>query len=112
MTGSRLPTGRRFHVVAAALLLVPLPCLAESGNGNGSGSESASASARLRITVVVPPVFRVLQVTPTAEGYDYRVWTNMKSIVIGGFAYRIDRVGESTLSVRTPPRDAWIVYGL
>lgn len=111
MTGSRLPNGRRFHVAANALLLaplvlVPLPCLAESGSG------SESASARLRITVVVPPVFRVLQITPTAEGYDYRVWTNMKSIVIGGRAYRIDRVGESTLSVRAAPRDAWIVYGL
>ncbi|MGJ7555419.1 hypothetical protein ACSFBI_15600 [Variovorax sp. RB3P1] len=111
MTGSRLPTGRRFHVAAAALflaplMLVPLPCLAESGSGG------ESASARLRITVVVPPVFRVLQVTPTAEGYDYRVWTNMKSIVIGGRVYRFERIGETTLKLPASPDGAWIVYGL
>ena len=111
MTGSRLPTGRRFHVAAPALLLalltlVPLPCAAESGNGG------ESASARLRIAVVVPPVFRVLQVTPTAEGCDYRVWTNMKSIVIGARTYRFDHIGETTLKLPASPDGAWIVYGL
>ncbi|MGJ7615090.1 MULTISPECIES: hypothetical protein [unclassified Variovorax] len=97
-------------MLLALLTLVPLPCAAESGNG--SESASASASARLRITVVVPPVFRVLQVTPTAEGYDYRVWTNMKSIVIGARAYRFERIGENTLKLPASPDGAWIVYGL
>lgn len=89
-----------------ALLLAPAPGRAESGYGSGS------ASARLRITVVVPPVFRVLEVTPVAGGYDYRVWTNMKSAVIGGREYRFERIGESTVRVPTAPGDTWIVHGL
>lgn len=62
--------------------------------------------------MVVPPVLRVLQVTPVADGYTYRVWTNMRSAFIGARAYRFDHVGESTVHVPAAPGDAWIVHGL
>ncbi|SEK16988.1 MULTISPECIES: hypothetical protein [unclassified Variovorax] len=101
-----LRSGRRARGAAAALLLAPALCLAESAYG------SASASARLQITVVVPPVFRVLEVTPVADGYEYRVWTNMPSIVIGGHEYRFERIGENTVRVPTAPGDTWVVHGL
>ncbi|MGJ7537835.1 MULTISPECIES: hypothetical protein [Variovorax] len=104
MTGNWLQSAR--CALAASLLLAPMLCVAESGFG------SNSATARVRITVVVLPVFRVLQVTPTAEGYDYRVWTNMKSIMLDGREYRFARVGENTLRVPTAPGDTWVVYGL
>lgn len=87
-------------------VLVPALSRAESGHGSGS------ASARLQITVVVPPVFRVLQVTPVADGYEYRVWTNMRLVAIGGREYRFDRIGENTVRVPTAPGDTWIVHGL
>ena len=110
MTGSGVQWGRRARGAAlgllAPLLFTPLPGAAASGAGSGS------ATAQLRITVVVPPVFRVLQVTPAAGGYDYRVWTNMQSVVIGGRAYRFDHIGESTVRVPTAPGDTWIVHGL
>lgn len=107
MTGSWLRTGRRgLGRAVAVLLLAPILCSAESSAGSGS------ASARVRIAVTVPPVFRVLQVTRTPQGYDYRVWTNMKSVVIGGREYRFDRVGESTVRVPTAPGDTWVVHGL
>ncbi|MFM9926829.1 hypothetical protein VLK31_27850 [Variovorax sp. H27-G14] len=94
------------------LSLVPALCLAQP-DGRANGIEGAgSASAQLHLSVVVPPVFRVLQVTPAAGGYDYRVWTNMKSIVIGGREYRFDRIGENTVRVPTGPGDTWIVHGL
>lgn len=103
MTGSWLQSGRG---ALAALLLAPMLCAAENGFG------SNAATARLRIAVIVPPVFRVLQVTPTAEGYEYRVWTNMKSIVFGGREYRFANLGENTLSLRIPPGSVWVVHGL
>lgn len=103
MTGSWLQSGRG---ALAVLLLAPMLCAAESGLG------SSAATARVRIAVVVLPVFRVLQVTPTAEGYDYRVWTNMKSVVLGGHEYRFARVGENTVRVPTAPGDTWVVHGL
>jgi hypothetical protein len=93
-------------VLALVGTLMPLPASAESGYGG------ESASARLRLTVVVPPVFRVLQVTPVADGYEYRVWTNMKSVAIGGREYRFDHIGESTVRVPTSLGDTWIVHGL
>ncbi|KQX24654.1 hypothetical protein [Variovorax sp. Root434] len=103
MTGSWLHSGRG---ALAALLLAPMLCVADNGSG------SNAATARLRITVTVPPVFRVLQVTPTAEGYQYRVWTNMKSIMLGGREYRFSNLGENTLSLHNPAAGAWIVHGL
>jgi hypothetical protein len=81
-------------------------CVAENGFGSGA------VTARLRITVVVPPVFRVLQVTQTAEGYDYRIWTNMKSVMLGGREYRFARLGENTVRVPTAPGDTWVIHGL
>jgi formylmethanofuran:tetrahydromethanopterin formyltransferase len=104
MTGSLLQSAR--GALAASLLLAPMLCVAESGFG------SNAATARVRITVVVLPVFRVLQVTPAAKGYDYRVWTNLKSIVLDGREYRFERVGENTLRVPAAPGDTWVVHGL
>jgi len=91
---------------AVALCLAPMLCVADSMHG------ASSATSQLRITVIVPPVFRVLQVTPTSEGYDYRVWTNMRSVVFGGREYRFDRIGETTLRLRTSPDQVWMVHGL
>lgn len=107
MTGSWLQSGRRgLGSAVAVLLLAPILCGAESTAGSGS------ASARVRITVTVPPVFRVLEVTPAPDGYDYRVWTNMRSVVIGGREYRFDHVGESTVRLPTAPGETWVVHGL
>ncbi|RTQ32123.1 hypothetical protein EJP69_22885 [Variovorax gossypii] len=103
MTGSWLQSGR---AALAALLLTPMLSVAENGFGTNS------ATARLRFTVIVPPVFRVLQVTPTADGYDYLIWTNMKSVMIGGREYRFTRLGENTVRVPTAPGDTWVVHGL
>lgn len=103
MTGSWLQSGR---AALAALMLAPMLCVAENGFG------TTTATARLRITVIVPPVFRVLKVTPTADGYDYLVWTNMKSVMFGGREYRFAHLGENTLSLRVPPEGVWVVHGL
>jgi hypothetical protein len=51
------------------------------------------------VTLVVPPIFNVLGVTPVKDGYEYRVWTNTKSVVIRGREYRFSKVGETTLKV-------------
>lgn len=78
-------------------------------------STASIASATLRLTVVIPPVFRVLQVAPVAGGHEYRVWTNTKSVVINGRKYHFDKVGEATLTVRTPmngSNELFIVHGL
>lgn len=103
MTGSRLQSAR---ATLGALMLAPMLCAAESSLGAGS------ATARVRLVVVVPPVFQVLRSTQTAEGHDYLVWTNMKSIMIGGREYRFARPGENTVHVPAPPAGAWVVHGL
>ncbi|WP_143684609.1 hypothetical protein [Variovorax sp. KK3] len=92
----------------SALLLLPLPpaCLAETRLGTNN------ATARLNFTVIVPPVFRVLQVTPSAGGYEYRVWTNQRSVVLNGREFRFDRVGEATLQVPAAPSALYVVHGL
>lgn len=92
--------------VVAACFLAPMLCAAESTYG------ARTATSRLRLSVVVPPVFRVLQVTPTRDGYDYRIWTNMRTVVIDGHEHRFDQVGETTLSLRSPPDSLWVVHGL
>ncbi|WP_432727964.1 hypothetical protein [Variovorax sp. W6] len=104
MTGNRLQPARA--ALAALMALAPLMCAAESSFGTGS------ATARVRLVVVVPPVFQVLRATQTAEGYDYLVWTNMKSITIGGREYRFARPGENTVHVPAAPAGAWVVHGL
>ncbi|NVM93196.1 fatty acid desaturase [Variovorax sp. SG517] len=104
MTGNRL---RPAHAALAALMaFAPLACAAESTVGTGS------ATARVRLVVVVPPVFQVLGATQTAEGRDYLVWTNMRSITIGGREYRFARPGENTVHVPAAPVGAWVVHGL
>ncbi|SEB24405.1 hypothetical protein SAMN05444680_12054 [Variovorax sp. YR216] len=87
------------------LLALAEPCASESSIG------TRSAAAHIAFRVNVPPVLKVLGVTPTVGGLEYRVWTNMKSIVIDGKEYRFTRVGEATLLV--PSSDAtFIVHGL
>lgn len=90
----------------AAALLAPSLCTAESAIG------SHSASSQLSIRVVVPPVLRVLQITPVKDGYEYRIWTNTKSASINGREYRFDRVGEHTLKVPAAEQGVVVVHGL
>lgn len=99
---------RTWHHAGSALclLLAPLCCAGETVEGPGR------TSARLRFTVVIPPVFRVLQVTPTLEGYEYRVWTNTRSILLNGREYRFSRVGETTLTLPLSAQGIFIVHGL
>jgi hypothetical protein len=92
--------------LTALLMLAPLLCAAESSFG------TSSASARVRLVVTVPPVFQVLRATQTAEGRDYLVWTNMRSITIGGREYSFARPGEHTVHVPAAPAGAWVVHGL
>lgn len=87
------------------MLLFPLLCAAESANGK------ARADAHMSIRVLVPPVFKTLEVTPVAGGYRYRAWTNMKMIVINGREYRFDRAGEQTIFVPVP-NEITFVHGL
>jgi hypothetical protein len=89
-----------------ALLLAPILCGAESTQGG------QSASARLAFTVVIPPVFRVLEVKPVAGGLGYRIWTNVASVRIDGHEYRFGRVGEFTLTLPAAPAGRYIVHGL
>lgn len=87
------------------MLLLPLLCAAESSVGAGR------ATSHLTFQVNVPPAFTVLQAAPIAGGYEYRVWTNMKSIVINGKEYRFSRVGETSLFVPTS-NETFVVHGL
>lgn len=98
--------GRSIRGVALAALLAPALCAAESTLGTNS------ATAHLSFKVVIPPVFRVLQVTPVANGYQYRVWTNTRSVMFNGREYRFNSVGESTLTVPASRDGIYIVHGL
>ncbi|MDM0116529.1 hypothetical protein QTI66_30750 [Variovorax sp. J22R133] len=89
-----------------AWLLVPLTCAAESSIGD------ASASASVTLRVVIPPVFRVLAARPVQGGYEYRVWSNTRSVMLNGRTYHIDKAGESTLFVPTSPNDLFIAHSL
>ncbi len=93
-------------VIPFALLLTCSLCAAESRMG-----EQGTASAHLNFRIVVPPVFRVLQVTQVGADQEYRVWTNMKSVKFNSVEYRFSQVGETVLRVPRA-RDAWIVHGL
>ncbi|WP_235505809.1 hypothetical protein [Variovorax sp. Root411] len=57
------------------------------------------ASGRFSLTMVVLPTFKVLEVTPAKGGYEYRVWTNMTSVLIKGREYRFDKIGETRFTV-------------
>jgi hypothetical protein len=72
---------------------LPLPCAAQPLRG------ASSATGQIRVTLVVVPVFNVLEVARVKDGYEYRVWTNRRSVVIGGREYRFGRAGEATLRV-------------
>ena len=87
------------------VFLLPLLCAAESSKG------ASRAIGHIAFGVQVPPVFKILQVTPVAGGNEYRAWTNMKFIVINGKEYRLSRVGETTLFVPAS-KDTFIVHGL
>ncbi len=90
----------------SALLLLPLTCATETTLGVNS------ATGRLTFTVIVPPVFRVLRVTPVTGGYEYRIWTNRKSVVLNGREFRFSRVGETTLKLPVPSNGLFVVHGL
>lgn len=104
MTGNRFQPARA--ALAALVAFAPLVCAAESSAG------PATATARVRLVVSVAPVFQVLKATRTPEGYDYLVWTNMRSITIGGREYSFDRPGEHTVHIPEAPAGAWVVHGL
>ncbi|MDM0033204.1 hypothetical protein QTI33_13810 [Variovorax sp. J22P271] len=72
---------------------LPLPCGAEPLRG------ASRAAGQLRVTLVVLPVFNVLEVTRVKDGYEYRLWTNSKSLVIGGQEHRFSHAGEVRLRV-------------
>ncbi|MDR6890809.1 MULTISPECIES: hypothetical protein [Variovorax] len=59
----------------------------------------SSSQHRFQVMRVVLPTFKVLEVTPMRSGHAYRVWTNMKSVLIGGREYRFDKIGEASFTV-------------
>jgi hypothetical protein len=89
-----------------AAMLAPVLCAAESGLG------SQSATSHLSFRVVIPPVFRILQVTQIKDGYEYRVWTNKPSILLNGREFRFSSVGETTLVVPAATAGVFVVHGL
>jgi hypothetical protein len=89
------------------LLLAPTLC----GAGSTLGAQSASASLALR--VIVPPVFRVLDVTARPDGgFGYRVWTNMPVAHVNGHEFRFTKVGEATISLPASTPGLLMVHGL
>jgi len=91
VAGLRL--SRAAVTAVCTLPLLPLLCGAEPLRG------ASSTTGQIRVTLVVLPVFNVLEVTRVKDGYEYRIWTNRKSVVIGGREYRFSKVGEATLKV-------------
>ncbi|NDZ12722.1 hypothetical protein C7T35_10200 [Variovorax sp. WS11] len=87
------------------LLAMAFPCAAESGGG------TSSATANIKFTVEVSPVFKVLRTTPAVDGYEYRIWTNIKSVVIDGKEYRFNGVGEAIVFIPSS-KGGFIVHGL
>ncbi len=81
-------------------------CAAES-----SLATRSSATAHIAFRVVVPAVFRILQVTPVDGGQEVRVWTNMRSVHFNNHEYRFAVLGETTLRVPAS-NDVQIVHGL
>jgi len=106
MSGSRLSTGVCLGYALSALLLLPPVCMAESMLGAGK------ATSQLSFKVVVPPVIRVLQVTPLKDGDEYRIWTNTRSAFFNGREYRFPRVGEYTLKMPSSPQGVYLIHGL
>jgi len=82
--------------VGVLLLLLPLPLQLSSAEPTRGTN---SATGWFNLTMVVLPTFKVLEVTPVKGGHEYRVWTNMKSVLIKGREYRFDKIGEVTFMV-------------
>jgi len=82
------------HAVLATSLLLPL-----QGAAQVPAAGSKSASSGFGVMLTVRPAFRVLETKAVPGGYQYRVWTNMKTVQLNGAEYRIERVGETTLVV-------------
>lgn len=108
MSGSRIFAGVCMKGALSALLLLPPVCTAQTG----LVAASSSATRQLSFKVVVPPVMRVLQVTPLEGGYEYRIWTNTPSASFNGREYRFSKVGEYTLKVPSSPRGVYLIHGL
>jgi len=89
-------------------LLLPRPSSAEPVQG----IRSSSPTARFGVTMIVLPTFEVLQSTPVKGGHEYRVWTNMKSVLIKGREYRFDKIGETTFTVADTKADGHEGLGL
>lgn len=47
-----------------------------------------------------------------AGGFEYRVWTNQRSVVLNGREFRFNQVGESALKVPAAPSALYVVHGL
>jgi len=108
MSGSRIFTGVRLKGALSVLLLLPPVCMAQTM----PGATAVSATRQLGFKVVVPPVMRVVQVTPLEGGYEYRIWTNTKSASFNGREYRFSKAGEYTLKVPSSPRGIYLIHGL
>ena len=106
MSGNRISTGVCLKGALCALLLLPPLCAAETMLGAGR------ATGQLGFKVDVPAVMRVLQVTPLADGHEYRIWTNTRSVSFNGREFRFSRVGEHTLKVPSSPQGTFLVHGL
>jgi len=93
-----LPAGLSLSRVAALIAFCTLPQFPPPSSAEPLRGEG-TASSQLKISLVVRPVFKVLEVTPVKDGYIYSVWTNTRSMVIGGREYRFTSAGETTLKV-------------
>jgi hypothetical protein len=113
MSGSMSPAGpsgvsvARIARMSALCMSLFLPRLGVAESAAGTNS----ATGGLKVMVTIVPVFRVLQVTAGPNGYEYRIWTNTKSVVINGRGYRFSKVGETTLTVPASSNGAFIVDG-
>ena len=92
--------------VAWMLVLTPAISVAESAQSGGT------SRARISVSVVIPPVFRVIQIKQIPGGHEYRIWTNMRSAYLQGRQYHFTQVGESTVVVPGDRDQLTIVHGL
>lgn len=81
------------HTAVGIALLLPV-----SGTAHSPAGQAASNST-FGVSIVVRPEFRILASRPVKGGYEYRVWTNMRSMWLRGGEYRFDKVGEAVLIV-------------
>lgn len=93
MSGADFASHPWAQVALATGLLLPLQGAAQSS------PPGRTAHGAFTVSVTVEPQFRVLASRAVQGGYEYRVWTNMKSIQLRGQDYRFARVGEATVVV-------------